>query len=118
MVGVGLASVMGHSFNCARKHLTRISVMRKRNGFTLVELLVVIGIIALLISILLPSLNRARESAQRVTCLTNLRSVMQMMHLYATENKGQIPLGCHSDRYQESYYITLGSGSTLHWPTW
>jgi len=92
--------------------------MRKRAGFTLVELLVVIGIIALLISILLPSLSKARESAQRVACLTNLRSTMQMMHLYATENKGQIPLGCHSDRYQESYYITLGSGSTLHWPTW
>jgi prepilin-type N-terminal cleavage/methylation domain-containing protein/prepilin-type processing-associated H-X9-DG protein len=92
--------------------------MRKRNGFTLVELLVVIGIIALLISILLPSLNRARESAQRVACLSNLRSTMQMMHLYAADNKGQIPLGCHSDRYQESYYITIGSGSTLHWPTW
>jgi prepilin-type N-terminal cleavage/methylation domain-containing protein/prepilin-type processing-associated H-X9-DG protein len=92
--------------------------MRKRAGFTLVELLVVIGIIALLISILLPSLSKARESAQRVACLTNLRSTMQMMHLYATENKGQIPLGCHSDRYQEAYYITLGSGSTLHWPSW
>ena len=67
--------------------------MRKRNGFTLVELLVVIGIIALLISILLPSLSKARESAQRVACLTNLRSTMQMMHLYAADNKGQIPLG-------------------------
>jgi prepilin-type N-terminal cleavage/methylation domain-containing protein/prepilin-type processing-associated H-X9-DG protein len=92
--------------------------MRKRNGFTLVELLVVIGIIALLISILLPSLNRARESAQRAACLANLRSVMQMMNLYATDNKGQIPLGTHSDDYQTPYYITIGSGSTLHWPTW
>jgi prepilin-type N-terminal cleavage/methylation domain-containing protein/prepilin-type processing-associated H-X9-DG protein len=98
--------------------LTRFQIMRKRNGFTLVELLVVIGIIALLISILLPSLTRAREAANRTACLSNLRSTMQMMHLYATENKGQIPLGCHSDRYQEAYYVTLGSGSTLHWPSW
>jgi prepilin-type N-terminal cleavage/methylation domain-containing protein/prepilin-type processing-associated H-X9-DG protein len=92
--------------------------MRKRSGFTLVELLVVIGIIALLISILLPSLNKARESAQRAACASNLRSVMQMMHLYATENKDQIPLGCHSDRYQEAYYVAMGSGASLHWPSW
>jgi prepilin-type N-terminal cleavage/methylation domain-containing protein/prepilin-type processing-associated H-X9-DG protein len=91
--------------------------MRKRGGFTLVELLVVIGIIALLISILLPSLNRARESAQRTACLANLRSVMQMIHLYAAENKQQIPLGCSSDVYQTSYFIAQGnSATTWRWP--
>jgi prepilin-type N-terminal cleavage/methylation domain-containing protein len=65
----------------------------RRGAFTLVELLVVIGIIALLVSILLPTLNRAREQARRTQCLSNLRSIGQMIHMYANLNKGQIPIG-------------------------
>jgi prepilin-type processing-associated H-X9-DG protein len=60
-------------------------------AFTLVELLVVIGIIAVLIGILLPTLSRAREAAYTTQCLSNLRQVGLYMNLYANEQKGYLP---------------------------
>jgi prepilin-type N-terminal cleavage/methylation domain-containing protein len=63
----------------------------RRRAFTLVELLVVIGIIAVLIAILLPALQRAREHAYDVQCKSNLRSCGQILMMYANNNKGMLP---------------------------
>jgi prepilin-type N-terminal cleavage/methylation domain-containing protein/prepilin-type processing-associated H-X9-DG protein len=69
----------------------RLAQRRIRRGFTLVELLVVIGIIALLISILLPALSRAREAANTIKCGSNMRSIGQGMAQYLADNKNTYP---------------------------
>jgi prepilin-type N-terminal cleavage/methylation domain-containing protein len=63
--------------------------MKKKNGFTLIELLVVISIIALLLSVMLPALRRAKEQARSLVCKANLRQLGMGMQLYAEHNKGQ-----------------------------
>jgi prepilin-type processing-associated H-X9-DG protein len=72
---------------------------RRVGGFTLVELLVVVGIMALLISLLLPALKRARGAAEQAVCLSNIRQLMVADMLYSVDNKGLI--------------VTYGFGSNL-----
>jgi prepilin-type N-terminal cleavage/methylation domain-containing protein len=65
-------------------------MMGKRRGFTLVELLVVISIIALLMAILMPALNRARELGRRTVCMGNLKQLALAWVMYADENGGDL----------------------------
>lgn len=65
--------------------------MRRRRAFTLVELLVVIGIVAVLLALLLPTLRRAREAGNRATCLSNLRQIGQGIFVYVNENRQWMP---------------------------
>jgi len=66
-------------------------MVRQRRAFTLVELLVVIGIIAVLVAMLLPALNKAKRAAVSVSCQSNLRQLAQAAIMYATDNNGVMP---------------------------
>jgi len=80
--------------------------MRNYYRFTILELLVVISIIVILASLLLPSLNKAKETAKRITCVNNLRQLYFISANYVVENNGYLLL----------HYATFAPGKYYHWP--
>ena len=86
--------------------------MRRLKGFTLIELLVVIAIISLLVSILLPALNKVKEQAENLVCATNLKGLIVAWTTYAGSNDGQL---CGADTYIGSAWEGIGGGYKWSW---
>jgi prepilin-type N-terminal cleavage/methylation domain-containing protein/prepilin-type processing-associated H-X9-DG protein len=78
-------------------------------GFTLIELLVVIAIIGILAGMLLPALAMAKAKAQRTSCVNNLRQMNSILHLYALDNNGAVPLGYRGGRKQWNTMVFSGT---------
>ena len=83
--------------------------MKKSRGFTLIELLVVIAIIAILAALLLPALQRARESANQSNCKGNLNQIGKALRMYANDYDGKFPSGPAPDSSDNGQYKVVAA---------
>ncbi len=118
-LGSGRRSVVVHTYKELVKFKTGNRWQRpasgqdaRETGFTLIELLVVISIIAILISILLPALAKARELANRAVCMANIRGIIQSMITYSQSNNGVFPAN-----YVQGATTTYYNGPCVSLPT-
>ena len=91
--------------------------MKKKAAFTLVELLVVVAIIALLVSILLPSLGKAKEAARRVICSSNLKSMGLAVAMYSNDSDNWLPKLVSEDR-STNYCLEIGTYLSIEDDSW
>lgn len=92
----------------SQRHLSSISPSTDRPGFTLVELLVVVGIISILIAMLMPALNKAREAAKTVQCASNLHQLFMATQMFRQDHRGYMDHYISYATYQNgSLYQTL-----------
>jgi len=85
-------------------------------GFTLIELLVVIAIIALLMAVLLPALNKAREQGKRAVCLNHIKQLQAAWYMYCDENNENVPAG--DVWYSWSFPLNYSGGPQVAWHEW
>jgi prepilin-type N-terminal cleavage/methylation domain-containing protein len=86
-------------------------MQNRTQGFSLTELLVVIGIIAVVIAIVLPTLSRVREGANRVKCASNLRQIGVQLLLYANDNRNNLPRTRYTPGATPSFYTGSTDGN-------
>jgi prepilin-type N-terminal cleavage/methylation domain-containing protein/prepilin-type processing-associated H-X9-DG protein len=91
---------------------------RRTHAFTLVELLVVIGIIAVLIAVLLPVLSGVQARGRDLKCQANVRSIMQAVFNYATDNKGSMPYGFYYNRSDPNSWMEAPENVNSEYHSW